>query len=96
MSDNNDDTESETSSLSDCNDYFFNDGNFDDCYLTKEETNQFMAPSQHAWKDCHPKDHPAYVTIDLSKDEQWSLAKKEIQHVKTRLRALTITNNSAG
>ena len=44
MSDNNDDTESETSSLSDLNDYFFNDGNFNDCYLTKEETNQFMAP----------------------------------------------------
>ena len=96
MSDNNNDTESETSTLFDINDYFFNDGNLDYCYLTKEETNQFMAPSQHAWKDCHPKDHPAYVTIDTSKDEQWSLAKKEIHHVNKQMRALMNIDADAG
>ena len=83
---------SDTSSAYDDEDYFFNDDSWDDCYLTRDERDSFTAPSQQKWKDLHPNDHPAIVTVDSSLEEQWELAKKEIAHVRKQVRAILNIN----
>ena len=54
----------------------------DDCHLSKDALDEFLAPSQETWKDFLPTTNEAVITIDGSNMKQWDLAKKEIEHVR--------------
>ena len=62
---------------------------YHDCSLTDVEFNKhFSAPPTQKWRDLSSDSHPAVFKMDDSKDIQWKLAKKEIEHVKYRTRKL--------
>ena len=82
-----DDSTSDSSSSS-LEDYFFVEDGMDNCVLTDDELKQISTPSQQSWKDFLPMNFPAIVTINASKDQQWKLAKKEITHVRKRMREM--------
>ena len=59
----------------------FEGSEFNDCTLSNEELLEFVTPSQEKWNALPPKDHPSQLSkIDVTKDLQWKLAKKEIEH----------------
>jgi hypothetical protein len=60
----------------------------DDCYLSNEELQSFLAPSSEKWNDVSSRSFPTLFTIDQSKVTQWELAKKEICHVRDSVRGL--------
>ena len=80
-------------------DYFFGEdiidnvnpppSEFDDCYLSPVELQEFQAPSVAKWKDCSVKDSDVEFSIDSCKKEIWKVAKKEITHVRDTLCLLT-------
>ena len=58
---------------------------YHDCSLTDVEFNKhFNAPPTQKWRDLSSDSHPAVFKMDDSKDIQWKLAKKEIEHVRYR------------
>ena len=83
-----DDDESTISSLGTLSeDHFYEDLN-DDPMLSKEDAEAFMSPPQQAWIDANPKDAPTIVKIDTSTEQQWKLARMEIDHVKATMHRL--------
>ena len=87
MGRNDDEQSSASSSVSEEYLYFLDDG-MDNCLLSTDDMKLFTTPQTDKWQDFLPKDYPAIVTIDESRDKQWSLAKKEIEHVRKRVREM--------
>lgn len=63
----------------------------DDCYLSSEELQSFLAPSSEKWNDVSSHLFPTLFIIDQSKVTQWELAKKEIAHVRESVKELVGT-----
>ena len=83
-----DDDESTISSLGTLlEDHFYEDLN-NDPMLSKEDAEAFMSPPQQAWINANPNDAPAIVKIDTSTEQQWKLARMEIDHVKATMHRL--------
>ena len=63
----------------------------DDCYLTPSEVGLLQAPMTENWKDLHVhmKDCEVKFSIDSCKRESWKTTKKELFHVRDRIRVLT-------
>ena len=87
MGRDDDEDSSASSSVSEEDLYFLGD-DMDNCLLSADDMKLFTTPRTDKWQDFHPKDYPDIVTIDESKDKQWSLAKKEIEHVRKRVREM--------
>jgi hypothetical protein len=49
---------------------------------------KMSAPATEKWRDLSSESHPAVFKMDDSKAIQWTLAKKEIEHVRYRARKL--------
>ena len=69
-------------------DFFSEDSDLTDCYLSENELAQLLAPSSETWKDFLPNNNEAIVTIDSSREIQWRLAKEEIEHVRRKMKEL--------
>lgn len=61
---------------------------YDDCYLSSEELQSFLAPSIEKWNDVTSRLFPTLYPIDQYKVTQWDLAKKEIDHVRYSVKGL--------
>ena len=56
-----------------------------DCYLSDHDLHTLISPPEaDKWTDLLSSEHPAYFNIDKAKEDQWLLAKKEINYVKER------------
>ena len=73
--------------------FFVQEDNLSDCYLSADELSQFLAPSSETWKDFLPGENEAVITMDSARDIQWRMAKEEIQHVKQTLKGLLSVEN---
>ena len=81
------DDHSDSSTVSD-EEHYFIDENLENFILSNNDIEEFKAPPQHKWKDFVPMDHPAIVTINQSREQQWSFAKEEIKHAREKVRAM--------
>ncbi len=64
------------------------------CSLTPAEFEEFSAPPDCSqWSDYLAADHPTFITIDQSKEKQWTIAKEEIQHIREQIKKLIGKNN---
>ena len=62
--------------------------NLDDCFLSEDAFESFLAPPQETWRDFPSGENEAKITLDSAKELQWKLAKDEISHIRNRMTAL--------
>ena len=66
--------------------HFAEESEFKDCFLDAHDLEQLLSPGMEKWKDLTSDTHPAVFTIDHSKEEQWKIAKKEIENTRKRMK----------
>ena len=72
------------------NGFFDNEVNeYNDYSLLAEELEEFLAPPDCGlWEDHLSTDNPTFITMDEAKSKQWYLAKKEITHVRKKIKEM--------
>ena len=55
-------------------------------WISETEANDAHVPTPEKWKDILNEDSPCEIVMDKTKAFQWNHQKKEIEHIKSRLR----------
>jgi hypothetical protein len=73
----------------------FDEDQFLDCNLDEATINEFLAPPADKWKDIDATNFKTKVTIDESKNIQWSRAKEEIEFILDRMKTIIDVDHDA-